>query len=194
MNYVRIYNTLIEKYKATKQKGYEGHHVLPKSMGGSDDKSNIVFIPCRVHFILHRCLYKIHKNKQMGYAILRMSAFSRYNSRQYTLSKQLMEEIHPLKKEENKAKISKCMRDNNPMLSKDARDSMAATKVGNKNRAKFTYEVTFPDGRTEIIKEMKPFCDKHNLSRGHMAQICNGKRKGSHKGFRAKKVNTTGSI
>jgi hypothetical protein len=177
MDYENIYAQLISKYSSVKQAGYEGHHVVPKSMGGTDDPSNIVFVPCRVHFILHRCLFKIYKNKQMGYAMMRMSAYSRYNSKQYSLSKLVLAGVHPLKQQANKDKISECMKKNNPMKSAEARASMAAKQMGNKYRAVYTYTITFPDGRVEVITDMKQYCEANNLHRGRMAGLATGREK-----------------
>ena len=45
--------------------GYtENHHILPRSMGGSDDESNLVKLTGREHWIAHLLLWKIHKNSQ----------------------------------------------------------------------------------------------------------------------------------
>lgn len=52
---------------------------------------------------------------------------------------------------------------------------------GNTNRAK-TYHVTFPDGHTETIHNITPFCEEHGLSRSCVSMMVNGKQK-SHRGF-----------
>ena len=74
MNYQNIYNSLIESRRLMrpfdkKTKGFEWHHVLMKSMGGSDDPSNRVNLTYREHFIAHRLLYLIHKNRKTSYAL-----------------------------------------------------------------------------------------------------------------------------
>lgn len=62
MNYVRLYNRIIEHYSSDIKPEYyvENHHILPRCMGGSDDPSNLVYLPPRVHYICHRLLCKIH--------------------------------------------------------------------------------------------------------------------------------------
>ena len=40
---------------------YERHHILPRSMGGSNDSSNIVTLTLREHFIAHWLLWKIYE-------------------------------------------------------------------------------------------------------------------------------------
>lgn len=70
MNYLSIYNKIISraqlecrrKRKCTDPKYvyYEKHHILPKCLGGSDDKANLVFLTGREHFTTHQLLVKIY--------------------------------------------------------------------------------------------------------------------------------------
>lgn len=54
--FLRTYIRIIEKARSTVYSGYtEKHHVLPSSMGGTDEDSNLVKVSAREHFILH-CL------------------------------------------------------------------------------------------------------------------------------------------
>ena len=66
MNYELIYNNLvISAKKRDTTKGYvEVHHIIPRSVGGKNDKSNLVTFTAREHFIAHWLLTKIHKNKR----------------------------------------------------------------------------------------------------------------------------------
>lgn len=62
MNYEKIYNSLVEYRKLIPPHGYcENHHILPKSLGGSDSPENLVKLTAREHFIAHLLLAKIHK-------------------------------------------------------------------------------------------------------------------------------------
>lgn len=82
MNYSKIYNQLVERAyeRASTRKqanlilGYsERHHILPKCMGGSNDKTNLVFLLAREHFIAHLLLVKIYpKEKKLLYACHRL--------------------------------------------------------------------------------------------------------------------------
>jgi len=73
MNYQFIYDEIISKRQQELLEGYgEKHHILPKSLGGSNHKSNIVKLTCREHFIAHRLLAKIHGGK-MWYALIIMA-------------------------------------------------------------------------------------------------------------------------
>ena len=69
MNYQKTYDTLVNKRLQTPATGYtEKHHILPKSMGGSDEPSNLVVLTAREHWIAHLLLYKIHGNDKMLFA------------------------------------------------------------------------------------------------------------------------------
>jgi len=61
MNYKLHYNKLIERARNRKLQGYtERHHIVPRSMNGSDDKDNLVKLTAREHFIAHILLVKIY--------------------------------------------------------------------------------------------------------------------------------------
>lgn len=63
MNYVKIYDDLIISCilkKTKKSNNTETHHIIPKALGGSNDKQNLVELTHREHFISHILLAKIH--------------------------------------------------------------------------------------------------------------------------------------
>lgn len=67
MEYRKHYNLLIEKARgAEKVEGeyYENHHILPRSLGGTDDKSNLVYLTARQHFLAHWLLFKMASNER----------------------------------------------------------------------------------------------------------------------------------
>lgn len=87
--YTKLYYKLLSIY--TGQPG-EKHHIMPKSMGGSNSKDNIAEVPKRVHFILHRLLPKMVSSEyrpKMEYALWQMMNrnISGYTSRTYELQK-----------------------------------------------------------------------------------------------------------
>lgn len=66
MNYKRIYDEFI-KDRREKEKtltGYtERHHILPRSIGGGDEPSNLIRLTPEDHFFAHLCLAKMHGGK-----------------------------------------------------------------------------------------------------------------------------------
>lgn len=75
MEYTKIYNQLIERAKTRQLEGYiEKHHIIPKCLGGSNDKENLVKLTAREHFLCHKLLTKIYpKNEKLWYALFLMS-------------------------------------------------------------------------------------------------------------------------
>lgn len=71
MNYQRIYDEFIAD-RTTKQNfdGYgEKHHIVPRSLGGSNKKSNLIRLTPGDHYFAHTLLVKIYpSSKEMGRA------------------------------------------------------------------------------------------------------------------------------
>jgi len=142
MNYYNIYSDLIATRKLLNRKSnndgkLENHHILPKSLGGTNHKDNLVYLTPKEHFIAHLLLTKMYtsKNKsKMVYAFSKMCQCNsnqqrKINSRYYALSKTLMS-LHCSGKngsfygkthsQENKKKFSEQkIGENNPMFGKD---------------------------------------------------------------------------
>lgn len=78
MDYKRIYTCIIQSRINNIPVGYtEEHHILPKCLGGNDEKTNLVKLTAREHFICHLLLAKIHpNNKGIVYAAYMMTISS----------------------------------------------------------------------------------------------------------------------
>ena len=86
MNYERLYVNLLVKH-GTEEKplGYsERHHIIPLSLGGSDEDDNLVYLSARVHFIAHWLLFKIHGGTKMARAFYGMCDLARRPERKVT--------------------------------------------------------------------------------------------------------------
>ena len=69
MNYQAKYDRLISYRQEHPATGYtERHHIVMRSMGGSDDPTNLVVLTGREHWIAHLLLHKIHHNSKTVYA------------------------------------------------------------------------------------------------------------------------------
>jgi NUMOD3 motif len=61
MNYYSIYNNLIERAKNRSLTTYtENHHIIPRCMGGTDIKDNLVALTAEEHYIAHLLLLKMY--------------------------------------------------------------------------------------------------------------------------------------
>jgi hypothetical protein len=64
MDYQKIYNQIIERAKNRKLEGYkEKHHIIPKCLGGDNNKENLVELTAREHFLCHMLLCEIHPDE-----------------------------------------------------------------------------------------------------------------------------------
>lgn len=100
MNYKKIYNEIINiaRSRAKPECYCERHHIVPKSMGGSEGKSNIVILTAREHFICHWLLKKIHNNVQCIFAFHCMTkpvgnGRQRYSSHSFKYAREAMSKI-----------------------------------------------------------------------------------------------------
>ena len=86
--YFKVYYSIINHARSTNIMGlFEIHHIIPKSLGGSNDADNLVKLTYRQHFICHRLLTKMTTGKdksKMEYAMWRM-----VNSKHYVISSKL---------------------------------------------------------------------------------------------------------
>lgn len=61
MDYKKLYFKIIEKSLTRPITGYtETHHIIPRSLGGTDDTTNLVKLTAREHFLCHYLLAKMH--------------------------------------------------------------------------------------------------------------------------------------
>lgn len=70
------YYSIINR-RTIKPEGYsERHHIIPKSLGGSNDQSNLVYLTAREHFLVHWLLTKMcegENKKKMYFAMYSLS-------------------------------------------------------------------------------------------------------------------------
>lgn len=106
MNYQRIYNQIIERAKNSKRiKGcgiyYEGHHIIPKCLGGEglvknyNTHPNIVLLTPREHFLCHLLLCEIYpKNIKLYQALWLMSTNkNKRKNQRYKISSRVYERL-----------------------------------------------------------------------------------------------------
>ena len=63
--YQKWYDQLISRARTRTIEGYvERHHIVPKSLGGTDEESNLVKLTAREHVIAHMLLPRFVENKK----------------------------------------------------------------------------------------------------------------------------------
>jgi ribosomal protein L9 len=75
--YTRVYNNIVERAKSRTISGYtENHHIIPRSLGGTDTANNLVSLTAKEHYMCHLLLPKMLEGEskyKMLCAILRMA-------------------------------------------------------------------------------------------------------------------------
>ena len=95
--YTSYYNNIIKNAKNRQIDGYyETHHIIPKSLGGSNHKENLVNLTAREHFICHLLLTKMYegeaKNK-MVHAAWAMATLENSNQQRYKITSKIYESL-----------------------------------------------------------------------------------------------------
>ena len=87
--YTTTYNAIVERARDREVNGYvERHHIIPKSLGGSNDDSNLVKLTAREHYICHLLLTKMLTGKAKGkmvYAVMYLSCSHKHLSGKKTI-------------------------------------------------------------------------------------------------------------
>jgi predicted RND superfamily exporter protein len=104
MNHQKIYNSIIENAKSENRIKlrknnisyiyYENHHILPRCLGGLNNKENLVLLTAKEHYICHKLLTYIYINEyKIALAFHYMAYNKKYNkyisSRDYLYAKEL---------------------------------------------------------------------------------------------------------
>lgn len=76
MNYEKLYDLIVDKAKnriLDKKIYQERHHIIPKCLGGLNNKENIINVTAKEHYMLHYLLIKIYPdNFKLSYAFWMM--------------------------------------------------------------------------------------------------------------------------
>lgn len=109
--YSKLYNKITTNAKQRIIGGYtELHHIVPQSLGGNNEKENLVNLTAREHFICHWLLIKMTEGEdrsKMLYALNGMKAENRYQQRYHTKITARVYEKYRIEHAENHSKRMK---------------------------------------------------------------------------------------
>ena len=129
MDYLKLYNSLVERGKNRIITGYtETHHIIPKCIGGTNDTWNLVKLTAREHFICHLLLCEIYpKNSKLRFALWNMCNVKRDYQQRYKVNSRLYNQI----REEYSKSVSG---GNNPnfgrKLTQEHKNKISLSRVG----------------------------------------------------------------
>lgn len=117
MNYSKHYENLISTRKnrgLSRETGFEIHHIIPRCIGGSDSKNNLVKLTYREHLLAHYLLIKIYPyNTKLLYAFSGMN----FNPKVSTRYTERLRQTNSIR-----------MKTNNPMYNEASRKKMSDTR------------------------------------------------------------------
>ena len=186
MDYKLIYDLIITKaqYENRKKKMgiyYEKHHILPKSMNGTNDEINLVLLTAKEHYVCHKLLLYIYpKNKSMIYAFYRLSFDKKHkvSSRDYAKAKELFNSIPKTKSKEAKKNMSKAKKGRNykSLFGKKSKEmkklrSKESSGAGNGMAKKYVFINTLTNEYWFCCGNTALFCKKHNITSNMIALI-----------------------
>jgi hypothetical protein len=130
MDYTKIYNQIIERAQNRKLDGYkEKHHIIPKCLGGDDNKENLVELTAREHFLCHMLLCEIYPtNGKLKQSLWLMSIGKQRNNNldSYKISNRIYEKL--------KIEFSKIVkkRMENRVVTNETKQKISISKKGKK--------------------------------------------------------------
>ena len=160
--YKKWYDMIIENAKNRRLTGYkERHHIIPKSLGGNNELTNLVDLTAREHFICHRLLprfvigtfYKKKMLNALGKFIQENSKQQRHlTSKQYEVARKAISEAN-----------------RNRVYTKEMREKMSLAQLGRTpwNKGKVGVQV-YPKEAKEKLKELyvnKSFNERYTEER-----------------------------
>lgn len=139
--YSKWYYQIISNAKARILSDYsEIHHIIPKSLGGSNDLENLVKLTAREHFICHWLLTKMvtgEARHKMLAALVRMSVQKNRNQQRIKPNSRLYEKIRSnWAKEHSKWLTGRFLGEKNPnfgnKMSEEVKNFIREKKIGKK--------------------------------------------------------------
>lgn len=111
MDYKKHYENLIKtRFNRKKKKGvyYEKHHIVPKCLGGSNKKENIIHLTAREHYIAHWLLYRMRPySNGVSFAFWKMTfPGGKFVERGYIISSRAYQEAKEAMSEAQKRRMT----------------------------------------------------------------------------------------
>jgi len=135
--YTLWYNAIIEQARDRIVNDYtESHHVQPRSLGGTDDKSNLVDLTAREHFVCHWLLCKMHTGESKTKMIYALNGMKRGNAFTQRYETKITARVYEKLKKEFSRVHSATMKGTTPInkgrtMSEEQKAKIRATKAAN---------------------------------------------------------------
>lgn len=162
------YLKFIESLKSQTVEGYcEVHHIVPKSLGGTNEKSNLVSLTARQHYIAHWMLWKA-VGGVAGRSFFMMSNFGKYgkvNSKTYDLARK-----------DYSQQVSEQMarKPNVPAFTPEHREKLRQAKLGRKLTPEHIENVRLASLGRKCTEETKMKISNTKKQKAYLAWLSEG--------------------
>lgn len=179
--YTKYYTLLTNRAKGRTLTEYtERHHIIPQSLGGSDDKENLVDLTAREHFICHWLLIKMTEGEnrsKMLYALNGMRAENKYQQR---YSSAITSRVYERYRIEHAKTHSETMKGRTPV--NKGKTMSAEQKALLRERAKANHasgKIYSPESQKKRLEKLKGY--RHSdETKQKQSLAAKGKPKGPH--------------
>jgi hypothetical protein len=174
MNHKNIYDKIINNAKNRVIVGYsEKHHIIPKCLGGTNSKTNIVRLTAKEHYVCHKLLCEIYPNEnKLKWAFWRMCNIGEHKNqiRNYKVTSTEYQRI--------KTEISKIQSERVKKYSKELRN-LISKKGSETKRGKPSGKKGISNPKhSEWMKNNNPFKGKtHSNEHKQKLKVINSKPK-----------------
>jgi hypothetical protein len=155
---------------------YESHHIIPKSLGGSNEPSNLVLLTAKEHFICHHLLVKMTENdnkRKMSFAFWCFCILKNEYQDRHKVTAQQYEIAKLLKKEYSRRGYTH---------TEESKQKMSDSKKGKPSKLKgiptgrkieYTDEIRQKISQSKLGKKRKPFTEetKQKMSKSGKGRI-----------------------
>jgi hypothetical protein len=179
--YKKWYDQITQNGKTSKAPGDERHHIVPRSLNGADDLSNIAFISPREHFICHWLLTKIYPTGEEHWKMINAFRMMRAeNPNQQRYSTKITSRVYEnLKKEYSLLQSTRVSGENNPMYGRthteEAKRAISKKNVGKK----LTAQQIAKQIESQTGRKRAPFTDEWRANLSAAKQGKNNPRYGT---------------
>lgn len=177
--YEKWYSIIVDSAKTRTITEYtETHHILPRSLGGTDDSTNLVKLTAREHFVCHWLLTKIHTGLSRGKMINAMYMMQGQSAHQKRYKTKITARIYEKLRREYSDYISKL---NTGRVQPPEEKAKQIAAITGRTRASFSDE-----WKQNLSKN-------HKSKRGFDCSISEETRKKISEAMAGKKTKTRGS-
>jgi hypothetical protein len=143
------YQRFIDALKGQSVDGYaEVHHIVPRSLGGSDDAGNLIRLTARQHYVAHWMLARAigGSASRSFFMMSNLGKYGRVNSATYEIAR---------KEYAEKVKEQMALRPNVPAFTPEHREKLRQAKLGTKLSAETRRKVGQAQRGRKLSEETK---------------------------------------